>query len=272
MFLVSDRFLMQLTFKNRRMFLQNDGKAKPVDGKGEIYYIWLMNVLIVDDNEIARDVLGQIVGRIKDITIAGECADALQAYNLLQEKEIDIILLDIEMPGMSGLELTRNLHDKGPVIIFTTSKRDYAVEAFELNVADYILKPVTPARLIQAIDKARVLIESTQEELNVEEGEFIFIRDSNIIRRLSLDEILFVESMRDYVKLHTAQRFFAIHNTLKVVEDRLPASKFLRVHRSYIVAIDKIDTIRDGVIVVQEKTVPVADAYRSTLNKRMNVL
>jgi DNA-binding LytR/AlgR family response regulator len=230
-----------------------------------------MNVLIVDDNEIARDALSQIAGRIKDIKITGECADALQAYNLLQEKQVDVILLDIEMPGMTGLELTRNL-EKGPVIVFTTSKRDYAVEAFELNVADYIIKPVTSARLIQAIDKARELIESAKEELSVNEEEFIFIRDSNIIRRIRLDDILFVESMRDYVKLHTPQKFYAIHTTLKAVEDRLPSSKFLRVHRSYIVAIEKIDTIREGVIIVQEKTVPVADAYRAALNKRMNVL
>ena len=230
-----------------------------------------MNVLIVDDNEIARDIVHQIAGRIKDVKIAGQCADALQAYNLLQETPVDVILLDIEMPGMSGLELTRNL-GKGPVIIFTTSKRDYAVEAFELNVADYIIKPVTPARLIQAIDRARELLASAEEELNVSDGEFIFIRDSNIIRRLKLDDILYIESMRDYVKLHTAQKFYAIHNTLKAVEDRLPAAKFLRVHRSFIIAIDKIDTIRDGVIIVQDRTVPVADAYRATLNRRMNVL
>ncbi|MGN6416558.1 MAG: LytR/AlgR family response regulator transcription factor [Pseudobacter sp.] len=230
-----------------------------------------MNVLIVDDNEIARDIVGQIAGRIKDVKIVGECADALQAYNLLQETPVDLILLDIEMPGMSGLELTRNL-GKGPVIIFTTSKRDYAVEAFELNVADYIIKPVTPARLIQAIDKARELLASAEEELNMNGEEFIFIRDSSIIRRLKLNDILFVESMRDYVKLHTAQKFYAIHNTLKAVEDRLPAAKFLRVHRSFIIAIDKIDTIRDGVIIVQDRTVPVADAYRATLNRRMNVL
>ncbi|WP_276480837.1 LytR/AlgR family response regulator transcription factor [Paraflavitalea pollutisoli] len=230
-----------------------------------------MNVLIVDDNEIARDALRQIAGRIKDVHIIGECSDAMQAYNLLKEAHADVILLDIEMPGMTGLELTRNL-EKGPLIIFTTSKRDYAVEAFELNVADYLIKPVSSARLIQAIDKARELLDSAGEEMKVNDDEFIFIRDSNIIKRLKLDDILFVESMRDYVKLHTAQRFYAIHNTLKTVEDRLPDNRFLRVHRSYIVAVSKIDTIREGVIVIQDKTVPVADAYRSTLNKRMNVL
>lgn len=231
-----------------------------------------MNILIVDDNEIARATLKQLAGRVKDLIIVGECADPMEVFDLVQENSIDVILLDIEMPGMSGLELTKYLGDKRPLIIFTTSKRDYAVEAFELNVADYIVKPVTTARFIQAIDKARELMESKGEELSMSDDEFVFIRDANIIRRLKMDEILFAEAMGDYVKLQVAKRFFAIHATLKAVEERLPAHKFLRVHRSYIVAIDKIDTIREGVLVVQDKTVPVADAYRANLNKRMNVL
>jgi DNA-binding LytR/AlgR family response regulator len=196
----------------------------------------------------------------------------MDAYNLLQEQPVDLLLLDIEMPGMSGLELTKNLGSKRPVIIFTTAKKDYAAEAFELNVADYIVKPVTTARFIQAIDKARALLESKSEEYKLNEDEFLFIRDSNIVRRLKLDDILFAEAMGDYVKLYTPQKFYAIHTTLKTVEDRLPASGFLRVHRSYIVALNKIDTIQDGALVMQGKTVPVADAYRAALNKRMNVL
>ncbi|AEV96449.1 DNA-binding response regulator [Niastella koreensis] len=230
-----------------------------------------MNVLIVDDNEIARTTLLQLASRIKDCTVVGECADALQAYNLLQQEAVDVILLDIEMPGMTGLELIKNLGAKRPLIIFTTSKKEYAVDAFELNVVDYIVKPVTTSRFIQAIDKARDLLESKEAQFNAS-NDFIFIRDSNIVRRLELDDILFAEAMGDYVKLHTGQRFYAIHNSLKAVEQHLPAQKFLRVHRSFIVAIDKIDTIRDGVLIVNEKTVPVADAYRATLNKRMNVL
>lgn len=231
-----------------------------------------MKCLIVDDNKIARTTMKQLVSQVKDITVAGECANAMEAYNLLQEQLIDLILLDIEMPGMTGLELTKNLGIKRPVIIFTTSKKEYAAEAFELNVADYILKPVTPARFIQAIDKAREIIQSTNEEYKLEDDEFIFIRDSNIVRRLKLDEILFAEAMGDYVKLYTPQKFYAIHTTLKAVEERLPASKFIRVHRSYIAAITKIDTIQDGALIINGKPVPVADAYRAALNKKMNIL
>ena len=214
----------------------------------------------------------QLVSQVKDMVVTGECANAMDAYNLLQEQPVDIILLDIEMPGMTGLELTKNLGNKKPIIIFTTSKKEYAAEAFELNVADYIVKPVTAARFIQAVDKAREILQSNTEEVKLEEEAFIFIRDSNIVRRLKLEDILFAEAMGDYVKLHTPQKFFAIHTSLKNVEERLPSTKFIRVHRSYIVALAKIDSIQDGALVINGKPVPVADAYRAALNKRMNVL
>lgn len=231
-----------------------------------------MNCLIIDDNTIARTTLRQLTSQVKDLTVAGECASAMEAYNFLQTQPVDVLLLDIEMPGMSGLELTQHLGNNKGIIIFTTSKKEYAVAAFELNVADYLVKPIMPARFIQAIDKARTLLESNRETIQVEAETFLFIRDSNIVRRLSIDDILFVEAMGDYVKLHTPQKFYAIHTTLKAVEERLPASRFLRVHRSYIVALSKIDTVQDGALVVQGKPVPVADAYRAMLNKRMNIL
>ncbi len=231
-----------------------------------------MNTLIVDDNKIARTTMKHLASQVKDLELVGECTNAIDAYNLLLEQPVDLILLDIEMPGMTGLELTKNLGSKKPVIIFTTSKKEYAAEAFELNVADYILKPVTTTRFIQAIDKAREIVQSNTEEVKMDNNEFIFIRDSNIVRRLKLDDILFAEAMGDYVKLYTPQKFFAIHTTLKAVEERLPASKFIRVHRSYIIAITKIDTIQDGSLVINGNPVPVADAYRAALNKRMNIL
>jgi DNA-binding LytR/AlgR family response regulator len=231
-----------------------------------------MNTLIVDDNKIARTMMKQLAGQVKDILLAGETANAMDAFNLLQEQPIDLILLDIEMPGMNGLELIKNIGKTRPVIIFTTSKKEYAVEAFELNVADYIVKPVTPARFIQAIDKARDIIENTHVEFKTNEEEFLFFRDSNIVRRLKFEDILFAEAMDDYVKLYTAQRYYAVHATLKTVEGRLSAKKFIRVHRSYIVALNKIDTIQDGALIINGKPLPVADTYRASLNKQMKIL
>ncbi len=231
-----------------------------------------MNALIVDDNKIARATIKQLADRVADITIVGECSTAMDAYNLLQEQPVDLLLLDIEMPGMTGLELTKNLVNKRPVIIFITSKREYAADAFDLNVVDYVIKPVTASRFIQAIDKAREAWGSNKEEVKLNEDEFVFVRDTNIVRRLKLDNILYAEAMGDYVKLYTPEKFFAVHATLKSVEERLPESRFQRVHRSYIVSINKIDTIEGGVLIVCGKPVPVADAYRNALNKRLNII
>jgi DNA-binding LytR/AlgR family response regulator len=231
-----------------------------------------MNALIIDDNMMARMTLKQLAGRIDDLTIVAECSSAFEAYNFLLSEPVDLLLLDIEMPGMSGLDLTKNLTNKRPIIIFITSKREYAADAFDLNVVDYIIKPVQSSRFIQAIDKAREILDSNKEEINFKEDEFVFIRDSNIVRRLKLDNILYAEAMGDYVKLYTPEKFYAIHATLKTVEERLPASRFLRVHRSYLVAIDKIDSMEGGTLIINRKPVPVADAYRSALNKRMNII
>ena len=231
-----------------------------------------MNCLIVDDNKIARTTIIQLASLVKDLVVVGDCANALDANNLLQEQSVDLILLDIEMDGMTGLELTKNLGNKGPLVVFTTSKKEYAAEAFELNVVDYLVKPITPARFITAIDRARDILKSNIDEFKLTKEEFIFIRDSNIIRRLNLSDILFAEAMGDYVKLHTEQKYFAIHATLKSVEERLSTEKFIRVHRSYLVAISKIDSIQNGDILIKGKAVPVADAYRNILNKKLNVL
>ncbi len=231
-----------------------------------------MKCLIIDDNKIARTTMKQLAGQVKDLQVAGECTNAMEAHRFLQDEQVDLLLLDIEMPEMSGLELTKNLGTKRPIIIFTTSKKEYAVEAFELNVADYILKPVTPARFLQAIEKAKEILESNKEEIKYTDDEFLFIRDSNVIRRLKMNDLLYAEAMGDYVKLHVDKKFYAIHTTLKAVEERLPAAKFIRVHRSYVVAVNKIDSLRDGTIIIGDKSIPVADAYRAVLNKRMNIL
>ncbi|MCW3089813.1 MAG: DNA-binding response regulator [Ferruginibacter sp.] len=231
-----------------------------------------MDCLIIDDNKMARTAMNQLILKVTDLTVVGECADAMEAYNLLQAKSVDILFLDIEMPEMTGLELTRHLGDKKPVIIFTTSKKEYAVDAFELNVADYIVKPVTAPRFLQAVEKAREIYNSNKVDVSVEEKEFVFIRDNGILKRLLIEDIHFMEAMGDYVKVFTLQKFHAIHTTLKNVEDKLPPNKFLRVHRSYIVALNKIEKIEEGTIVINNKTVPVADAYRNTLNKKLNIL
>jgi DNA-binding LytR/AlgR family response regulator len=221
---------------------------------------------------MARMALKQLVGQIASLDLVAECSDAMEAHEQLGNTAVDLLLLDIEMPGMTGLELIKKMGNVRPLIIFTTAKKDYAVEAFELNVVDYLVKPITLQRLKQAVDKAAEALESNKEEVKVEEQGFVFVKDNGVLKRISIEDILFLEAMGDYVKVHTAQKFHVVHATLKSIEEKLPASKFIRVHRSYIVAINKIDFIQEGTISIGKTSIPVADTHKSNLNKRLNLL
>lgn len=231
-----------------------------------------MNCLIIDDNKMARTAMNQLVSQVDDLTVAGQCSNGMEAYNIMNSQTVDLLFLDIEMPEMTGLELTRNLGEKKPIIVFTTSKKEYAVDAFELNVADYLVKPVTLPRFLLAMEKVKEIFNSNKVGVSIDEKEFVFIRDNGILKRLMIEDIHFLEAMGDYVKVFTQQKFHAIHTTLRNVEEKLPPNKFLRVHRSYIVALNKIEKIEEGVIVINNKPVPVSDGYRSSLNKRLNIL
>ncbi|MFS4472955.1 LytR/AlgR family response regulator transcription factor [Chryseobacterium sp. T20] len=230
-----------------------------------------MKALIVDDNDIARTTLAHLAKQIPDLSIVNEFSNAIEAYHYLQSNSVDLIFLDIEMPEMTGIELTKTLSGKDTIIIFTTSKKEYALEAFELNIADYLLKPIMPVRFLQAVSKVQTILESRKENVEITRDEFLFVRDSNITRRLKLDDIFYAEAMGDYVKFYTKEKMFAIHGKMKTAEERLPKDHFIRVHRSYIVSVGKIDTLQDGGIMINGKFIPVADAYRKALNTRMNV-
>ncbi|TDQ09695.1 LytR/AlgR family response regulator transcription factor [Pedobacter metabolipauper] len=232
-----------------------------------------MNCLIVDDNKIALTTLRQMISMDPSLTLVGECGDAAEAHRLLLVHHVDLIFLDIEMPEMSGIELVKSLEGKRPMIIFTTSDIVYAAEAFDLNVVDFITKPIVPGRFFQAVEKAKELkkMKSLYVAANREE-EFIFIRDSNIIRRIRLKDILYLEAMGDYVKIYSLTANYTIHSSLKAVEQKISATIFLRVHRSFIINLSKIDTIEGGTLIINHNLVPVSDAYRAALNKRMLIL
>ena len=139
-------------------------------------------------------------------------------------------------------------------------------------MVDYLVKPITQGRLVQAIEKAQEALDSNKQEVKVEEQGFVFVKDNGMLKRISIEDILFLEAMGDYVKVHTGQKFHVVHATLKSIEEKLPSSKFVRVHRSYIVAINKIDYIQEGTISIGKTSIPVADTHKSNLNKRLNLL
>jgi len=221
---------------------------------------------------MARTAMKQLVSQVQMLELVAECKDAMEAYNHFKNEHIDLLLLDIEMPGMTGIELTKQLGNKRPLIIFTTAKTDYAVEAFELNVVDYLVKPVSIPRFFQAVEKAKETLDSNKQEVKIEAQQFVFVKDNGVLKKLNVEDILYLEAMGDYVKVHTPQKFHVLHSTLKSIEEKLPPTKFIRVHRSYIVSLQKIDFIQDGVISIGKASIPVAETYKSALNKRLNLL
>src|SRR5687768_11127302 len=170
-----------------------------------------MKCIIVDDNKMARMAMKQLVSQVKNLELVKECSTAMEAYNSISIEPVDLLLLDIEMPGMTGLELTKNLGNKKPLIIFTTAKTDYAVEAFELNVVDYLIKPISPGRFLQAVERANDALSSKKEEVKMNEQGFVFVKDNGVLKRINVDEILYLEAMGDYVKVHTGQKFHVLH-------------------------------------------------------------
>lgn len=231
----------------------------------------MITCLIVDDNDLSRLTLHQLVLQTGRLRVTGECKDAIEAHRNITANPPDLVLLDIEMPGMTGIELLKIL-PKQTLAILTTSKKDYAVEAFDLNVVDYLVKPVNLPRLMQAIDKVQDILSRNEEEITAAADDYLFIRDNNMLKKLRLEEILWIEAMGDYVKIRTQSQWHIVHTTLKAVEEKLNSARLMRVHRSYIISLDKIDSIEDGAVNIINTPIPVAESYRSKLIQKIKLL
>ena len=231
-----------------------------------------MNCLIVDDHEIARSTLKQLIRFEESLTLMGECENAADAYKAIANQKIDLIFLDVEMPDISGIDLVKGLGDKRPLIVFISANRDYAADAYDLNVVDFITKPVTLDRFLKSIIKAKDIFKNKDVFVSSKQDEFIFIRDSSIIRRIKITDIEYFEAKGDYVRIGTANKVYAIYSSLKSVESKLPGDFFLRVHRSFIVNVGKIDTVEGSTLTINKSFIPVSDAYKAVLNKRMQIL
>jgi DNA-binding LytR/AlgR family response regulator len=233
-----------------------------------------MTCLIIDDNAVARTALRHFISDIDSLDLRGECEDAVQAIKYLQQQSVDLLFLDVEMPHMSGLELLQVLPQK-PLVILVTSKRDYAVEAFDLQVVDYLVKPITLARLLSAVQRAQEVHQNKNRPLTAGPGldeEHIFFKANNSLVRVQLNDILFFQALGDYVTLSTKDKRYTLYTKMKTIEDRLPVTRFIRTHRSYIVAIGKIDNIEDNSIQIGRQLIPISDSYRARVMAQLNFL
>ena len=231
-----------------------------------------MNCMVVDDNTLARKALTVLIEQVDFLTLKKECESAVEAYNYMEKEPVDLVFLDVEMPQMTGIELLKNLKAR-PIVILVTSKKEYAVDAFELNVADYIIKPVTMARFMVAVSKARELFDKRNEKVETNgDKDFIFVRSKNTLAKIKLEDIEYVQALGDYVKIYTAGERNTVHCTLRSMEEKLSPDRFYRLHRSYLVGLNHIDKIEENTAYVGKQPIPIGEQYKKELLRKLNLI
>lgn len=232
-----------------------------------------MNCIVVDDNNLACETLKHFISQVDFLILKKECLSSVEAFNYIQNESVDLIFLDVEMPGMSGIELIKNL-EKRPIIILITAKKDYAVEAFELSVADYIVKPVTLPRFMAAVSKAKELFESNDQkiEINGKQKDYIFVRANSVLTKIRIKDIIYIQALGDYVNIYTRDHRYTVHITLRGMEEKLPRDKFYRLHRSYLVALDQVDQVEESTAYIEKHPLPIGEQFKKNLLKKLNLI
>ena len=225
-----------------------------------------MTCVITDDEPVARKGLQSYVEKIDFLTLTGVCEDAIQLNNLLKEQRPDLLLLDIQMPYLSGLDLLATL-DRPPMVIITSAYQEYALQGYELEVADYLLKPISFDRFLKAINRAHARFE--KEAAAALPDDYLFVRSDKQMIKVYLKNILFVEGLENYVCLYTDTGRIITHTSLKHVQESLPPALFLPVHRSYLVNIPRVDRIEGNQVVIGPHKIPIARNLRDTVIPRI---
>jgi len=222
-----------------------------------------INCLIVDDEPAALEVLEHFIGRVYFLNLVKKCQNAIEAMQILEENQIDLLFLDINMPDVNGIQFLKSIITR-PAIIFTTGYREYALEGYEHDVIDFLLKPFDFERFLKAVNKANNLISKTikQPVALKKPLQFIFIKADYKLLKINVDDILFVEGLKDYIKIYTKQKLFLTLMSMTSIEEKLPAEEFFRVHRSYIISLNKIDSVSRHRVIIGEKFVPISVPYR----------
>lgn len=219
--------------------------------------------LIVDDEAIARDILVTHLSKIANIHIVSQCKNALEAFNYINTHNIDLVFLDINMPEISGISFAKSINKKIK-IIFTTAYRDYAVEGFELKAVDYLLKPITFERLLQAINTYFGVYNDSKQNIvsSTEKIDFIFVKVDRKMIKIEFEDIIYIESLSDYIKLHLKESTIVTRETISAIEAKLPSNSFLRIHRSFIVSLKHISSFTNEYITVQNKALTISRSYK----------
>ena len=231
-----------------------------------------INCIIVDDEPIAREILENYLQKIPSINLIKSCKNVSEAIDITSNSSIDLIFLDINMPKISGLTFAKII-DKKIKIIFTTAYREYAVDGFDIQVVDYLLKPISFERFEQSITKylniSKQITRKPEKNFEVENSTFIFVRSERKMVKINFDEIIYMESLSDYIKIHLIKNIIITRETISNMETKLMKSAFLRIHRSFIVSVNKIDSYTNEFVEINGKALPISRTYKETVLQKL---
>jgi DNA-binding LytR/AlgR family response regulator len=236
----------------------------------------MIRCLAIDDEMLALDLLEDNIQKVPFLELVQKCSGAMEAMEIMRNKPIDLLFLDIQMPDISGIQMLRSLQNR-PLVIFTTAFSKYATEGFDLDVIDYLLKPYSFERFLKAVNKVqefmdmrgRAAYQANAKEI-VASPNFLFVKADYKLYKINLEDILYIEGLKDYVKIYTGDKPIVTQMSMKGLEEKLPAHDFIRIHRSFIVAFSKIDFIQKHMLTIGKKEIPISDHYRDELFKIIN--
>jgi len=225
---------------------------------------------VVDDEPLARKGMAEYVSEVEFLELKGLGENALVATNLLNKENIDLVFLDIQMPKLTGIEFLNTLRNP-PMIIFTTAYSEYALQSYELNILDYLVKPISFERFLKACNKAKdfYTLKQAGNKALPKTDEYFFIRCEDRFEKILYDELIYIEAMENYVIFHTKAAKLISYLTLKAVENYLPSDKFLKVHKSYIIAISKIESMNGDGVMLNGKSIPISRALKEEVTNKI---
>jgi two-component system, LytTR family, response regulator len=231
----------------------------------------MMNCIAVDDEPLALKLLQDNISKVPFLKLTAACNDAFGAMKALQENKIDLVFIDIQMPGLTGLQFIGSLEHK-PLVIFITAYKQYALESYDLAVADYLVKPVALDRFIKACNRAKELHElkeAKQLHAAPPSADYFFLNVDYSLVKVMFDDIKWIEGLRDYVKvnLKSTKKPLIVRTSLKAIEPELPGNRFIRIHKSYLVAVTEITAVRKNSIFIKEMELPVGETFREAIEK-----
>ncbi len=229
----------------------------------------MIKAIIVDDDELCRAVISDLLEEVEDIECVANFGNALDAFKFLNENDIDVIFLDVEMPKMGGMELLRNLQIK-PLVVMITSHDEFALESYEYDVTDFLKKPLNTPRFLKTIEKIKKTL--VGEATVKKNDDYIFIKSDSKLVQIKLEDIHWVEALGNYMRLHTDKEKHTVLSTMKEIESKLPTKDFIRIQRSFIVRLDKILSIEDNYVIMKNKEIHIGKAYKDEFNNRLNFL